>query len=410
MRLKDKSLPEIIDEYLWWSDFEDDPEDRAQLRETLKEDSGLVDKIRFLNQQEEGTLLDRSSFMKLHFYGVEFTELARLGVAEGQYLAEATPVSQEVDYPKDYSNLRLLIQDMGDVFALYLKDYAFGYIKPLGMCVYEYPLSSTGPTDLNGPDRSEFIKECILLCIENDLWGEAIDLKNEIYSYYHDIPNMDGSFIEQRMDLEGLLSVKEVAAMLKVSDARVKKMVADKLIDGYKFDGKLLISQSSVKRRIDYIEEHGLPTRKKDKPNRAEKYQQRNQEADAKDPERAQEGGADMTTIEPLPGEKNWDYIERLFTYLFSNRLITSVEMEKLQSEEGAEYRLANFGFRRPLFVESSQKCLDGNSYRRYYAKPVCNRYHLCKEWYFDENHPGYNLDKLLKWANRMIPKVAQDG
>ena len=114
-----------------------------------------------------------------------------------------------------------------------------------------------------------------------------------------------------------------------------------------------------------------------------------------------------MMSIEPRPNEKNWDYIERLFTYLFENELISPAEMTRLQSEESSDYRFSNFGFRRPLLVESSQKCMDGNSYRRYYAKPICGRYHLCKEWYFDESHPSYNLDKLLKWANRMIPKVA---
>lgn len=274
MKLKDKSLQEIIDEYLWWDDFEEDPSDLDQIRAAAQEDEGSIDKIRFLNQQEEGNLLDRSSFRKLDFYEVEFTELARLAIAEGQYLADGMPVGQEIDYMKDYSDLRLLIQDMGDIFALYLKDYAFGYIKPLGMCIYEYPLSPE-LIETDESNRAEFIKENILLCIENDLWEDDFNLKDELYGYYHDIPDIDSPFIKQRMDLDGLLSVKEAAAQLEVSDARVKKMVADKLIDGYKFGGKLLISQSSVKRRIDYIKEHGLPTRKKDKPNRAEKYQQK---------------------------------------------------------------------------------------------------------------------------------------
>lgn len=112
-------------------------------------------------------------------------------------------------------------------------------------------------------------------------------------------------------------------------------------------------------------------------------------------------------TTELLYGEKNWDYVERVFTHLFENDLIPSGEIERLEAEEHRDYRLANFGFSRPLFVESSNRCMDGNSYRRYYAKPICGKYHLCKEWYFNEEHPSYNFDKLKKWVDRMMQKAA---
>lgn len=275
MKLNDKSLQEIIDEYLWWSDFEEDPDDIAQMREALKQDAKAIDKINFLNQQEEGNLLDRSSFRKLDFYEVEFTELARLAIAEGQYGQDGESRAQEIDYMKDYSDLRLLIQDMGEIFALYLKDYAFGYIKPLGMCIYEYPLSPE-LLELDESKREDFIKESILLCIENDLWEEGFDLKGELYNYYHNIPDINSSFIQKRMDSNGLLSVKESAERLGVTQTRVKKMVQDRLLDGYKYGNKLLISESSVMSRIEYIDKHGKPTRKKEKPDRASKYRKRN--------------------------------------------------------------------------------------------------------------------------------------
>lgn len=277
MKLKDKSLQDIIDEYLWWTDFEEDPEDINQIREAIKQDMNAIDKINFLNQQEEGNLLDRSSFRKLDFYEVEFTELARLAIAEGQYCIDGEPKAHEIDYMRDYSDLRLLIQDMGDIFALYLKDYAFGYIKPLGMCVYEYPLSPE-LLELDDSNRADFIKESILLCIENDLWEEDFDLKGELYNYYHDIPDIDSPFIQKRMDLGGLLSVKEAAERLDVTQTRVKKMVQDRQLDGYKYGNKLLISESSVTNRIKYIEKHGKPTRKKEKPDRAAKYRQKDDE------------------------------------------------------------------------------------------------------------------------------------
>lgn len=275
MKLRDKSLQEIIDEYLWWSDFEEDPEDVDQIREAAKQDVHAIDKINFLNQQEEGNLLDRSSFRKLDFYEVEFTELARLAIAEGQYCSDGHPKIQEIDYMRDYSDLRLLIQDMGDIFALYLKDYAFGYIKPLGMCIYEYPLSPE-LLELDESKRAEFIKNSVLLGIENDLWEEGFDLKGELYGYYHDIPDIDSPFIQQRMDLDGLLSVKEAAERLGVTQTRVKKMIQDRQLDGYKYGSKLLIPESSVTDRIEYIKEHGKPTRKKEKPDRAARYKQKN--------------------------------------------------------------------------------------------------------------------------------------
>lgn len=266
MKLKEKSLDEIIDELLWWSDFEEGPEDVDQLRAAIKDDPSAIDKINFLNQQEEGALLDKSTFTKLDFYEVEFTELARLAIAEGEYSA-ANNQGDGFDYLKDYSNLKLLIQDMGDVFALYLKDYEFGYMKPLGIGIYNYPLSAE-LLELDESNRADFIKENILLSIENDLWEDDFNLKDELYDYYHEIPDIKSPLIKQRANFDDLLSVKEAASKLGVSDARVKKMVADKLLDGYKFGGKLLITESSVDKRIEYIKVHGKPTRSKKKPNR----------------------------------------------------------------------------------------------------------------------------------------------
>ena len=68
MQLKDKSLREIINEHLWWEDFEESPEDAARLLEGVEDTSKEVNKISFLNHQEEGSLLDESSFRKLDFY------------------------------------------------------------------------------------------------------------------------------------------------------------------------------------------------------------------------------------------------------------------------------------------------------------------------------------------------------
>ena len=60
-------------------------------------------------------------------------------------------------------------------------------------------------------------------------------------------------------------TVQEAAEMLGVSASRVKKMVADKVIDGFKRDGRVWLSRVAVQRRADYIAEHGRPTRGKAK-------------------------------------------------------------------------------------------------------------------------------------------------
>lgn len=404
MKLRDKSLDEIADELLWWSDFEENPRDADQLHAAIEDDPAALDKISFLNQQETGTLLDRSSFTKLDFYEVDFTELARLAIAEGTHLANDEQEESGLDYLKDYSNLKLVIQDMGDMFALYLKDYEFGYMKPLGMGICEY--SPTAELlELDESKRPDFIRDCVLLSIENDLWEDDFNLKNELYDYYHDIPDTKSPLVQQKIKHATLLSVKEAASKLGVSDARVKKMVADKLIDGFKLGGKLLVSESSVNKRIKHIAKHGKPTRGANKPSQLEirkQDRQNNEQCRPTHPAKREASAHARPTIELLPGETNWNYIERQFTYLFHNKPISTVELKRLTEDGFEDYRLTNFGFSRPLFVEISRKCFDANQYRRYYKEPICGKYHLCKEWYFHPEHPSFNLDKLQKWLKRM--------
>lgn len=266
MRLKDKTLPEIIDENLWWRDFEEDPK---KILEVAEGDRAALDKIAFLDQQENGDLLNASSLRKLDIYEVSFTALARLAVAGGEYVAEGDESrGEEVDYLKDYSGLNLLIEDMGDIYALYLKDYEFGYVKPLGLLEL-----SSDRQELDEQARMEFVRENVLPEIELRMWDEEFDLAGELFNYYHVIPDTVNSLVSQRVNLAGLVSVKEAASQLDVSDARVKKMVADQLLDGYKYGDKLLISQSSIDKRVEFIEKHGKPTRGKKRTSWVERYQ-----------------------------------------------------------------------------------------------------------------------------------------
>ena len=56
------------------------------------------------------------------------------------YLSSLTPEKESVgvlDYDRNYGDIHILIEVMEDVYAIYLKDYNFGHIKPLGECIYE---------------------------------------------------------------------------------------------------------------------------------------------------------------------------------------------------------------------------------------------------------------------------------
>lgn len=268
MRLSAVTMEDLIARPLTWDDFDESRDDALAIEELAEGDPEAIAKIRFLDQVEAGDLLDRGTFRKLDFYEVEFTEYARLYLAEGQYSPDGAPRGGEVDYPRDYSGLRLLIQDVSDplgdygLFALYLKDYEFGFIDPLGVCTYPIEFSDD-LWQLYRENPAEFLREHVLPEFEVEFWKDDFDLKKELFDYYHNLPDVHDPMVSGRADLEGLLTAKEAAERLGVSIPRVMKMVEEKSIDGYRFGGKLLIAQSSVEGRLRYIEEHGKPTRGK---------------------------------------------------------------------------------------------------------------------------------------------------
>lgn len=268
MKISDVTMEDLISQPLTWDDFDDNRRDASNIKRLIENDSEALAKIRFLDQVENGDLLDKDTFSKLDFYEVEFTEYARLYLAEGQYSPDGALRGKEVDYLKDYSGLKLLIQDISDplgnsgLFALYLKDYEFGFIEPLGVCVYPFDFTDESWVQYR-EDPEGFLREHVLLAFELEFWEDDFDLKKEFFDYYHNLSDVHDPMISKRADLEGLLSAKETSERLGVSIPRVMKMVEEKSIDGYRFGGKLLITQSSVEERLRYIEEHGKPTRGK---------------------------------------------------------------------------------------------------------------------------------------------------
>jgi hypothetical protein len=58
-----------------------------------------------------------------------------------------------------------------------------------------------------------------------------------------------------------LIPVGEASVILKVSEARVKKMAEDRVLDGYKRNNRVYVSKADVEQRKAYIEKHGKPTK-----------------------------------------------------------------------------------------------------------------------------------------------------
>lgn len=274
MRLEDVSLRQIVEDCLWWSDFEDGPND-PKLKEEAARNDEMYAKFMFLNQQETGELFDLSTLSIADFYTVELNELARFALADGESDEDAFRDS-EVEFDRDYSGIRILIEDMIDMWAVYMKDYSLGYIQPLGMCVY--PCEYDEDTDVHDPESlREHIERYILPALALEIWEGNIDLRQEIYNYYHHLPDIESPLLKDRVNLEGLLTVNEAAAKLGVSGPRVKKMIAERTLDGFKHGGNVLITESSVLKRLRYIEEHGKPMRGKEKTSWLDGYKKKSE-------------------------------------------------------------------------------------------------------------------------------------
>ncbi len=264
MKIADVSMEELIARHLFWEDFEEDPQDQQLMGTLTEQDPSALSKITYLNQAEEGSLLDSQSCCKLDFYEVAFTEFARLYLAEGQFSIEQSPCKNGLDYCKDYSSIKLLIQDIDNngLFALYLKDYEFGFIKPLGTCIYKIDFTDETRM-LYKKEPNRFINDYALTEFELIIFENGLDLKQELFDYYHTLPDIGNPLLSKRVHEEDLLTAKAASERLGVSIPRVTKMVEERSIDGYKFGGRLLITVASVENRIRYIKEHGKPTRGK---------------------------------------------------------------------------------------------------------------------------------------------------
>jgi hypothetical protein len=170
------------------------------------------------------------------------------------YLSSLTPEKESVgvlDYDRSYGDIHILVEVMEDVYAIYLKDYNFGHIKPLGECIYEVNCKN------NVSDYECYLYEVILPDLIRKISDGEIDMDKEVYDYYHILP--DAPFDVSR--ISDHVTVSEAAKILGVSDSRVKKMVADRVLDGFKRESRVYLSKLDVEQRKEYIEKHGKPTK-----------------------------------------------------------------------------------------------------------------------------------------------------
>ena len=254
MKVSEKTLAEIVEAGYALSDFGT----REDIRKELKDDEGGIDealKVRYLLEKEDRAIVDVESMHECDFYSFELTSFARLAYAHGSCSWNDTATGA-IDYDRSYDGIRVLVEDMGDICAVYIKDYSFGYIKPFGDCLYA--VEDIGE---DGLDDGAPLHLRVAMRIERDVLSGTIDLEKELSDYYHEIPETAIKILGD--SLNDLVTVQEAAEALGVSAARVKKMLADGVLDGFKCAGRLRVSKAAVDERIEYIAEHGKPTRGK---------------------------------------------------------------------------------------------------------------------------------------------------
>lgn len=211
------------------------------------------------------------------FYSFNLSKAFRNEIADSN---EACDHRSALAYDHSFGEIHVFIEMIDtDFYWAYLKDYCFGHMKPLGQCIYTYEMPGNFErlTPLNEnrveADRDENFYDAdrllngILPDLAHRIESGEIDIRRELHDYYHNIPDEPIPTVNRRM-LE-LVSVKEASKLLEVTPSRIKKMVVDEILDGFKKDGKIYLSKQGVLDRRDYIKTHGKPTRGKSKKKEA---------------------------------------------------------------------------------------------------------------------------------------------
>lgn len=193
-----------------------------------------------------------STVSRLDFFSLELATWLR------KEISAKTPVKDSIgalSYDRLYSDIHILVEVLEGVYAAYLKDYSFGHIKPLGECVY------TLDDQISKNDSVTYLHTQVMPDLNRRILSGEIDLDKELYDYYHILPDSYIPFIEN--NISDHINVAEAASILGVSNSRIKKMVEDRVLDGFKRDNRVFLSKADVENRKVYIETYGKPTKSK---------------------------------------------------------------------------------------------------------------------------------------------------
>ena len=154
-------------------------------------------------------------------------------------------------YDDSYSRVSVMLQDMGaGTYWAFLRDYEVGYIKEFGAGFFIY-------------DERQFEDDIEFAVIAGVDLGRRIesgeiDLDRELYDYFHVLPAMADV---RWLHLGPIISVAETAKRLGCSGSRVKRMAESRMLEAYRRNGEVMITEESVDSRLAYIEQHGKPTK-----------------------------------------------------------------------------------------------------------------------------------------------------
>ena len=193
-----------------------------------------------------------SAVSKQNFFSLELSAWLREEISAK---APSKDSLGALTYDRSYGDIYILAEVLDGVYAVYLKDYNFGHIKPLGECVYILEVQ------IRGEDSEDYLYKQIMPDLSRRILSGEINLDKELYDYYHILPNSYIPFIEN--NVSDHITVAEAASILGVSDARIKKMVEDRVLDGFKRDNRVYLSKADVEYRQAIIKKHGKPTKSK---------------------------------------------------------------------------------------------------------------------------------------------------
>lgn len=312
-----------------------------------------------------------------------------------EYLSSLTPEKERVsalDYDRSYDDMHILIEVMSGIYATYLKDYNFGYIKPLGECIYELNCKS------ELLDYECYLYEVILPDLSKRISNGEIDMDKELYDYYHILPDAYIPFIDSK--ISDYVTVGEAAKILGVSDSRIKKMVADRVLDGFKQDGRIYLSKLDVEQRKDYIEKYGKPTKSSLKNSDDSIHMNIEYEQILNIPSNEQFIKTCFKRIQLL------DISEEDFTALTDK----DVANEVIKDRNRYSYPII---IEVPAVGDITNDITHIKNARRYYSDRFLYRekhYLLCNDWYYPtpgKKNTKDNRTPFIKWIQRMELKYS---